>query len=501
MKRREFLKATGAGAAALSLEELFSGLAGAQSGADRPNILWLDTENMCPELGCYGHPLVHTPRIDKLAAEGILFEHAYTTAPVCSASRSAINTGMYQTTIGAHHHRSKRDTPLSDLTDIPVRPMSYYLRKAGYFTCNGTALHRGRRGKLDLNWKISHGEMFDGTHWNQCPDGKPFFAQLHFHETHRDYVADPSHPVDPNDVAIPPYYPDHRLTRLVWALYLETMQILDRKVGRVLDRLEEAGLAENTVVFFMGDNGRDMVRGLQFCYDPGLHVPLVVRWPGKIEPGSVRTDQVSGIDLAPTWLRIAGVEPPEHMQGRDLFSSRGREYVYAARDRCDETDDRIRAVRTKRFKYLRNFRPMRPYMQQNTWKTQKFPIWTLLKVLHERGELTPEQEHFAAPHRPVEELYDLKKDPHEVHNLAGKADYEDQLAKMRDKLDEWIYKTNDQGQIPESPEARLKWDRRFEKAWQTRLVDKLGYSPNEHPERYLDYWLKRLEKVKSQSNV
>ena len=382
-----------------------------------------------------------------------------------------------------------------------MRPVADLLREAGYFVCNGEALHEGRRGKMDLNWKTSHQSMFDGTHWKQCPDGKPFFAQLHFHETHRDYVADPSHPIDPDDVEIPPYYPDHRITRLIWALYLETMQILDKKVGRVLQKLEQAGLAENTVVFFMGDNGRDMPRGLQFCYDPGLHVPLVVRWPGEIPPGSVQKAQVSGIDLAPTWLRIAGVEPPDYMQGQDLFRSDGREYIYAARDRCDETDDRIRAVRTNKWKYLRNFRPMRPYMQRNMWKRQKFPIWTLLEVMHERGELNDAQDNFTRQHRPVEELYDLENDPHEVHNLAGSAEHEDVLKRFRGKLDDWMCRTDDQGQMPEPPEARLKWDRRFERRWKKRMTDKLGYSPTEKPEKYLEYWQKRLEKEKAKSST
>lgn len=284
MTRRNFLKGCTVGAA-ITLPEFFAKLAQSAEGS-KPNILWLDAEDTCPDLGCYGTPLVQTPNLDKLAAEGARFDQAFTTAPVCSPSRSAVVTGMYQTTTGTHHHRSKRDKPLPE----NIKHISHYLHSAGYFVCNGQALTKDRKGKLDYNFKMSFDEAFDGTDWSQREPGQPFFAEVHFGESHRAFHKDSDNPIDPEQVKIPPYYPDHPVTRLDWALYLETIQNLDKKVGKVLQRLEDEGLAENTVVFFWGDHGRPMVRGKQFLYDGGIHIPLIVRWPGMIEPQTVVDD-------------------------------------------------------------------------------------------------------------------------------------------------------------------------------------------------------------------
>lgn len=492
MKRRDFLKGCGAATAAASLPQLFARVASAAPG-ERPNILWLDAEDYCPEMGCYGTPAVQTPNLDRLAAQGARFTRAYCSGPVCSASRSAIMTGMYQTSIGAHHHRSDRGEPLPE----GVRFITDYLREAGYFCVNGNANNPKRRGKLDFNFKMNHKQGYDGTDWRQRKDGQPFFAQMHFSETHRTFHADPERPVDPDEVEIPPYYPDHPITRLDWALYLETVQHLDRKVGRVLDRLKEDGLAENTVVFFTGDHGRAMVRGKQWLYEGGVHVPLLIRWPGQIEPGTVRDDLINFIDLAPTWLNIAGVDAPDHFQGRDILDSSGgdRKYLFAARDRCDETDDRIRMVMSQRYKYIRNFYPMRPYTQFNAYKKRQYPVLTLLQILHEKGELEPAQEHFMAPHRPVEELYDLKNDPHEVNNLAQDEDHRELVKDMRHRLDRWIYETGDQGQVPEPPEDRLKNDRHSENRWKN-YAKKFDFDPLEEPEKYLEWWRQRLHQMK-----
>ncbi len=497
LPRRELLKrcavlAAGAyGAAASGTKPAGAAESQAAERWPLPNILWLDAEDMCPELGCYGMPLVHTPNLDRLAAEGVRFERAYATCPVCSPSRSAMLTGMYQTTIGAHHHRSNRDTPLPD----GVRFLTDYLREAGYFTVNGNAERPGRPGKQDFNFKVDH--PYDGTDWGGRKPGQPFFAQLHFSEAHRTFHADPDHPVDPDAAELPPYYPDDPLARLDWALYLETIQHLDKKVGAVLDRLEAEGLADNTVVFFTSDHGRAMVRGKQWLYEGGIRVPMIVRWPGRIKPGTVRRDLVSLLDLAPTWLRIAGLEPPAHLQGHDLFDTEfpPREWFVSARDRCDGTDDRIRCVVTPRYKYIRNFHPQVPYTQFNEYKTRQYPVLTLLGVLHERGELTPEQARFMAPYRPPEELYDLKQDPHEVHNLADDPAHTATLERLRAQLDEWICESGDRGQIPERPEEAFAEDQVDVEQW-AEFVGELGFDPREEAGRYLDWWRERMHEMK-----
>jgi len=489
LTRRDFLKFCNAGAAASALSGLLVRSAHASPSQERPNILWIDTEDLSPDLGCYGHPLVKTPNIDKLAADGVRFTNAFVTAPVCSASRSATITGMYQTSIGAHNHRSKRDTPLPE----GINPVTHYLREAGYFTCNGQALTDGKQGKLDYNFKMSFKEAFDGTDWSQRKPGQPFFAEMHFSETHRVFYRDPDNPINPDDVEVPPYYPDHPVTRLDWALYLEIIQNLDKKVAMLLQRLEDEGLADNTIVFFWGDHGRAMLRGKQFLYEGGIHIPLIVRWPGHIKPGTVRDDFVSMIDLAPTWLTLAGADVPDHMQGQSILGSDApeRDCIFAARDRCDETDDRIRCVRTKRYKYIRNFFPERPYTYFNAYKKYQYPVLTLMEVLNARGELTPEQARFMAPNRPADELYDLQSDPHEVYNLADDDAHQAILKELRGKLDAWIVETGDKGEIPEDEEITSYWDNEASTRFAKNLRDR-GLEPDISPEDYLEWWERKL---------
>ena len=497
LTRRDFLRICNASAIAGVLSGLFVKSAHAAEGK-APNILWLDTEDLSPDLGCYGTPLVKTPNIDRLASEGIRFTNAFVSGPVCSASRSAVVTGMYQTSIGLHHHRSNRQKTLPD----NIKLFTHYLCDAGYFTCNGQALTGPRaradqQGKLDYNFKMSFNEAFDGTDWSQRKPGQPFFAEVHFSEAHRTFHKDVDSPINPDDVEVPPYYPDHPITRLDWALYLETIQNLDKKIGKILRRLEDEGLADSTVVFFWGDHGRAMVRGKQFLYEGGIRIPLIVRWPGRIQPGTVSDELVSAVDFAPTWLTLAGAEVPDYMEGQDFLSSDapGRDCIFAARDRCDETDDRIRCVRTKRHKYIRNFFPERPYTYFNAYKKKQYPVLTLMEMLNARGELSPEQARFMAPTRPAEELYDLQHDPHEVHNLADSAEHQGILEELRGKLDAWIADTGDKGEIPEDEETASYWDQeaatRFARDMKAR-----GLEPDITPEEYLAWWERELTEMR-----
>ncbi len=429
---------------------------GARSAPSPPNILWITTEDMGPELACYGYPLVRTPNIDRLAAEGVRFTQAFTTAPVCSSSRSAFNTGMYQTTIGAHHHRSHR----KDGYRLPqgVRLVSERLQERGYFTANVVTEEFGT-GKTDFNFTVH--SPYDGKDWSQRRPGQPFFAHVNLRESHKGPAFTEArrqkYLVDRARVPLPPYYPDHPVVRDEFANYLDAVNLADVKVGRILDRLRREGLAENTVIFFFGDNGRCLLRGKQWLYDAGIRVPLIVRWPGNLKPASVIEDPVSAIDIAATTLWLAGVELPPGLHGRPLFGppARPRDAIFAARDRCDVTVDRIRAVRTRHYKYIRNFMPERPYTQYNQYIETNYPTLGVLKKLHQEGKLDSAQSFFMAQRKPEEELYDLVADPHEVNNLAGSPGYRHILEELRGRLQRWIEETDDQGRFPERPEAAL----------------------------------------------
>lgn len=426
------------------------------AAAKKPNILWILAEDISPQLASYGEPLIQTPNLDKMAQKGIRFTQAFTTAPVCSASRSALATGMYQTTIGAHNHRTISKKPLSN----GVRHMCDYLRQAGYFTVLSSpgAGKRGLSGplgsgKTDYNFIAQN--AFDGNDWSQRPAGKPFFAQLTLMESHKGsgwpLARKLTRRIDPAKISLAPYWPDHPVARDEYANYLEAIQLVDRYVGDIFRRLEKEGLADNTLVFFMGDNGSCLFRGKQFLYDGGIHVPLLVSGPG-IAP-AVRDDLISGIDLTATTLAAAGIQPPPHMQGQAFLDkgTKPRSHIFAARDRCDTAIERMRCVRGRRYKYIRNFLPGIPYMQRNPYKEKEYPTWNLVKQLKAQGKLNKLQALFAAEEKPIEELYDLQLDPHEVRNVSSDPSHVEHLKSMRKLVDDWIIETRDQGNIMEDP--------------------------------------------------
>lgn len=435
-----------------------------------PNILFILAEDIGPQLGCYGTPLVSTPHLDRLAARGVRYTHAFTTAPVCSASRSAIMTGMYQTTIGAHNHRTwqwnKRPLPTG------VRTITDYFRDAGYYTANlsaggGKAAKRAAggltgsagAGKTDFNF-LTPNPPFDGNDWADRKPGQPFFAQITINESHkgpgwtfaRSKTAPIPH-VDASQVKLPPYYPDHPVAREEYANYLDAIALMDAYVGEVLARLEKDGLAQNTLVVFIGDNGQCLFRSKQFLYDGGIHVPLLIAWPDRRRAGTVDAQLVSGIDVSAALLGFAGVKPNAVMQGRDFLApgATPNRHIFAARDRMDATTDRMRAVRTPQWKYIRNYFPGVPYMQHNAYKETQYPTWNLVKQLAKDGKLTPEAALFAADRKPVEELFDLAADPHEVKNLALDPAHTATLRELRGLVDRWVVESKDQGGTMEDP--------------------------------------------------
>jgi len=426
--------------------------------ADRPNILWIINHDVSAEnLGCYGETQTPTPRIDALAAAGRRFDRAFTTCPVCSPARSAVWTGMAAPGIGAHHHRSHRD----DGYTLPdgVATLSQRLRDAGYHTALVSGGELGDAAVLDLNFET--GRLFD-SHTVEEADGRPSIAcaQIGYPHRMRGRPGPPPHPVDPDTVELPAFYPDHPVARADWADYLGRIQFLDAEVGRWLDWLDGTGQADDTVVVYLADHGRPMPRGKQFCYDAGLRVPMVIR-PRRgdaegVGAGVVDGRLVSTIDVHATTLAFAGVDRPSAMHGRVLLGdAKGadRDAVFAGRDRCDGTVDRIRAVRTGGWKYIRNFMPQRPYTQFNAYKEEHYPALSLMRQLRGTDALHPAAEAFTDPGpRPAEELYDLHADPDELVNLAGRPEHADTLAAMRARLEAWGERVGDRGREPE-PDA------------------------------------------------
>ncbi|MEZ6066592.1 MAG: sulfatase [Planctomycetaceae bacterium] len=457
--------------------------------AERPNILWLVAEDFGPHLGCYGTPEVWTPQIDALAADGVRFTRAYTTTAVCSTSRSSFMTGMYSTTIGTHNHRSHRN----DGHRLPegVRVVTDWLRDAGYTTANVRQFPKelGFKGTGKTDWNFHYeGKPFDTDTWDQLPAHQPFMAQVNFPETHRGGEWNNAHKhvqrlADPAQVEIPPYYPDHAITRADWAQYLNTAMAVDAKVGRIVQLLKDDGLWESTIVIFTADHGAAHVRAKQWPYDSGLHVPLIIRWPESFPPpkeftrGGVCDELVMSIDLSASILDWAGVEIPDKMQGRPFWGDHAppdREYLFGGRDRGDETVDRIRTVRDGQYRYIRNFYPERPFSQTNRYKLMQYPVLRLMHRLHDAGELArlnPHAERLMAPRRAPEELYDLHSDPHELQNLAGQPEYRETLLRLRGVLDEWIEATDDQGRFPEPADVIEHWELDMRRGYDAKLEE------------------------------
>ena len=450
------------------------------AASSRPNIVWLVGENLSLDLGCYGMPGVRTPNLDRLAAEGVRFTRVIATNPACAPSRSAFFTGMYQTTTDTHHMRSHR----SDAFRLPegVRPMTQRLREAGYFTANIRTLD-GREvgtGKLDLNF-VNEGPIYDADshEWSSLPRDRPFFAVVNSLESEYDiydrqtwkkprveWVGEREHEqiATPDNVTPPPYYPDHPLVREEWARYLNSVSGMDKRLGLVLDKLRAEGRDEETVIIFFADNGRLDARGIHWCYDTGLHVPLIIRWPKRFPappqcaPGAVDDRLISLLDLTATTLAIAGVPRPVPMQGRNLLGADAdppRAFAFAARDRIDETVQRIRSVHDPRYHYIRTFTPGPTFASLNRYKEKCFPVMALMRELHASGRLTGPPRELLERRGPCEELYDLQTDPHEIHDLIASREREHVVAltRLRAALETWMTETGDRGAIPEPSET------------------------------------------------
>lgn len=434
-------------------------LTAAASAADRPNILWISCEDMSPNLAAYGDPLAHTPTLNALARQGTTYKRAFATSPVCSASRSAIITGMYPASFGAQHHRSS--VPLPDGVDI----LPTYLREAGYYCTNNA--------KTDYNFPMPDNAWHDSSnkaHWRNRPDSaQPFFSVFNFNVTHEGRVFLPekkflqetpdvsaTRRLRPDQVTLPPYIPDTPTARADWARYYTMIAQLDVQVKNLLDELHADGLSTNTLVVFFSDHGMGMPRGKRWLYDTGLHVPLIIRWPGTLKPGSTNEELLTLADLAPTMLAVAGLERPAHMHGRAFLTGSRQpepEFVFATRDRMDDVHDMSRSVRSRDFKYIRHFYPDRSYMMEIAYMEQNRTL-SEMRTLAADGLLTGPATLYFEPGKPREELFDLRNDPWEIRNLAADNDYATTLTLMRRELDTWMEQIDDHGLQPETSDAK-----------------------------------------------
>ena len=434
----------------------------------RPNIVFILTEDLSPRLGAYGDRVARTPRIDALAKGGVRFTRAFTTAGVCAPSRTALVTGVYAWSLGGQHMRTSRgwDVPgvgrsFAYLAVPPpeVKAFPELLRRAGYYTLNQRKTDFAFGDPFTL-WDVYDPAEFDPAPWRRAPRGQPFFAMVNPVITHESMIwPQPGRVLvtDPNAVTVPPFLPDTPVVRRDLAQHYDNAATLDSQVGQVLDALEADGLADRTIVIFSGDHGDGLPHAKRCLYDTGLHVPLVVRFPDGRGAGTVRDDLVSFVDLAPTILRLAGLEPPAFVRGQPLFGDAPpRAFVFAGSDRIDKVGGRWRSVRDARFEYLANFMPERPFFEHGAYN-DRMPTMQELWRLHEAHALTPLQESQFTTPRPAEELYDLAADPDQTRNLAADPAHAGDLARLRAALADFAAHTPDLASESERAMAERMW--------------------------------------------
>ncbi|MHC4221758.1 MAG: sulfatase-like hydrolase/transferase, partial [Planctomycetota bacterium] len=459
-------------------------------------------------LGCYGDDYAITHNIDKFATQGLRYTNAFTAAGVCAPVRSGIITAMYPTTVGTHQMRCKGVLPEY------VKCFTEFLRSAGYYCSNNA--------KTDYQFthpKTAWDQCDDSAHWSGRTEGQPFFTVHNLKSTHESRIRSrirraehiketkiklsPNEKHDPAKAILPPYYPDTAIVRKDWAQYYDNLTLTDKRVGEILKQLEDDRLAEDTIVFFWGDHGRGLPRAKRWIYDSGTKIPLIIRIPEKykkladpIKAGTANSQLVSSLDFGPTLLSLAGVKIPDYMQGRAFLGrqkKKPRQYIFATRDRMDETYDMIRGVRDRRFKYLRNYMPHITYAQNISFM-DLMPTMQQMRQLNSENKLTGPQKQYFRKTKPIEELYDTAADPHEINNLAANPKYKKVLDKMRKVHQNWMVDTGDVGLIPEPEFDELKhqphWRDQLNKSdllQRLRKIKTLDGSGAEAIPAYIDY--------------
>jgi N-sulfoglucosamine sulfohydrolase len=449
----------------------FSILSYHSAAQDKPNIIWIVCEDISPYLSCYGNKVVKTPNIDQLAKEGVRYTHVYTTAGVCAPSRSSIITGMYQTSIGTQHMRTLNGAAGAKYSPVPdysavipdyVKCFPEYLRMNGYYCTNNE--------KQDYQF-IPPVTVWDengpAASWRNRPAGKPFFSIFNFFITHESQLFmrnNESLLVDTNQIEVPPFYPDTKIVRHDMARLFSNIERMDAQVGELIQMLKDDHLYDNTYIFFYSDHGGALPWMKREVLERGIHIPLIVCFPHAKNAGTVNDEMISSVDFAPSVLSLAGVKIPSYMQGVAFLglqkSTSPRRYIYAGRDRMDTEYDRVRAIRDKRYEYLHNYEPGKPYYQHIEYRLS-IPMMKEILQLRDENKLDSFQMAWFKT-KPPEELYDIENDPNELHNLASDPNYQDKLAELRKAFNEWIKKVGDMGSVPENKMITTWWNGKSE---------------------------------------
>lgn len=455
---------------------LFNGLLKAQ----KPNIIWLTCEDISPTLSMYGDSTAYTPNLDRLANESIIFNNAFTTVGVCAPSRSSIITGMYPTSIGTQNMRAGKDIygwgarnyslpsnavdingdsiPLYSVVIPPyVRCFTEYLREEGYYCTNNAKTDYQFAAPITA-WD-ANGEQ---AHWENREGEQPFFSIFNLGVTHESRIwLNKNLPltVAPESVPLPAYYPENPVVRNDVARNYSNIELLDSQIGQKLKELEDAGLLENTIVFFFSDHGGPLPRGKREHYDSGLKVPFMVRLPKQLNR-KFTNELVSFVDLAPTMLSLAGADIPEYMQGQAFLgankSSVARTYIFGSGDRFDGFADRIRVVRDKQFLYVRNYHNELPAYKDVGYRKNIDMMNELLR-LKDEGKLDKNQLYWFRNKKTSEEFYDCLFDPENLHNLIDNKEYSKTIAAMSNAIDKWLERVGDMGAIPEKEHLFNMW--------------------------------------------
>lgn len=445
--------------------------------AERPNILLLVAEDMSGHVKAFGDEIAITPNIDALAAEGILYPNSFTTAGVCAPSRTGLITGVNQAAVGGQHMRTVdfKESKYRAVPDEAIKAFPELLRQSGYYTFVSSKLDYQFSGLRPGSGPFTVWD-YEGSKpdWLGREKDQPFFGMYHFNISHESALFPEKikknvakgivkQVIQPEQVSVPAYYPDTAIVREAIAQVYNNVSAMDRQVGAILDRLKKEGLADNTIVIWTTDHGDGLPRGKREIYDSGIKVPLVVHWPEKYRPANmakheVQEQLISFVDIAPSILTMANIEVPSYIQGSALLADATlakREYIFASKDRLDEFNFYERAVRSKQYKYIRNYLPNKPGGVKLGYREQQ-PIMAELWRTLASGEMNEQQKFWFMP-RPAEELYDIVNDPDEVNNLAQNPKYKAPLEEMRGALTDWQHKVKDYSKLKEIEQANLFW--------------------------------------------
>jgi len=445
--------------------------------SQKPNILWIVTEDISPTLSMYGDTTAKTPYLDQLAAESVVYNNAFAPVGVCAPSRSSIITGMYPTSIGTMNMRTgkdmqswgsrvyKKSIPITDLKGaaiceysavIPanVKCFTEYLRADGYYCTNNQ--------KTDYQFAspiTAWDENNEKAHWRNAPKEMPFFSVFNIGITHESQLwkQTGSLTVDPKTVPVPPYLQDTELARDNIARHYSNIELMDIEVGKIIKQLKDDGLYNSTIIMFYSDHGGPLPRQKRAILDSGLKVPFMVKGLENSETGS--TDRlISFTDLAPTILSLANIKPPQYLDGKAFlgnYKATSRNYVYGSSDRFDESSDRIRSIRNKRYLYLWNYYPEKIKYKEIGYR-KNIPMMNELLNLKNKKQLNKVQLDWFST-KNTEELYDCEKDPFNLVNLANNPAYTEVINSFRKENLNRIQNYPDLGMIPEAQLIDMMW--------------------------------------------